>query len=732
MDFSLYLRRFVTVGLYALLFTPLVFQHRLMHSLITAKALFFEVVVAILFACYAVLALALPAYRLRRTPVLLAGAFLIAALFLSSAFGADFPRSFWSIPERMTGLFFMLHVAAFFAMLAGMIRGPLAWRTYLAWSSGASFLIALFPAFQLAFPGFFFDPAAERFSGTVGNPIFLAAYLLFHVFIAGHLAFESRARGQRTLAALFGVIALFDAGVIAMTQTRGALAGLVAGLAVLSVFYAVRPFGTDIVPPPRGRAAIAAAWTALFLLSSFFYATRAHPAWSSVPVFGRLSAQGLQAAPRLMAWRIGLVSFADRPLFGWGFENSSVGFNAHYDPRLLRYGSGEIAFDKPHNAFVQALAETGILGFAAYAAFFAILLWRSRRAPWLIALLAAYLVQDFFAFDTVTSYVMLAVIAAYAASYDLPDAHRALSGSAPNIPFAVLCIFAFAALAYFPYYPVWRASHAEWTAINEFVQKRIPEGMAAFFDVLSVRTPYIAYVRKDLAPMIGQMHRQNIALPDLRATIARAADELRAAIRDNPSNYAFLAGFAEFATTAYDVDASYLTEAEKVLADAEALSPRRQTTEYLLSKILYLKGDSEGALAALDRAVLLDPEVGEPHFYYGMLLLRTGDVPSAGRELDLAERFGRAPKNAAEAAMLGSYFGDAEDYARSIRYFQKALLYDSGDIESKLKLGLVYHFDRQHDAARNILRDVMRTEDLKKSPQYPSLLPILRELGLSK
>ncbi len=730
MHFSAHLKRFVILGLYLVLLTPLVFQHHLMSPLITAKTLFFQIFVALIVSCYAVLAYAEPEYRPRRTAVGLAFVAYIATLFLSSAFGIDFTRSFWSIPERMTGLFFMLHLSAFFVVLSGIIRGPVAWRRYLISSSGISFVVALFPALQLIFPSIFFDPAALRFSGTVGNPIFLAAYLLFHVFIAGHYAIEARMEGRKRLAAFCSVIAIFDLLVILMTQTRGALVGLVAGLAVFSVSYVLRPFALGFISPRRGRQVIFAAWAALILFSTFFFVTRSNPVWQAVPILSRLSTQGLQAAPRLMAWRIGLASFADRPFFGWGSENFYAGFNAHYDPRFLRYGSGEIAFDKPHNIFVQSLAETGIVGFAAYLAFLILLCIRFRRKPWFLALLAGYCAQDFFAFDTVTSFMMLAIVAAYAVSSDSPDPSFSSTHRAPSVPLAVSFGLAFLALSYFVYYPVWRASHAEWTSINEFIQRRVSEGRAAFDEALSVRTPYIDNVRKDLGQLIGQMHHQNLALPDARALIARAADELRTAVRNNLRDYSFPIAFAEFSANTSDVDTSYLSEAEQILVDAEKFAPGRQTTLHTLSKILYLKGDKQGAADAYRRSIALDPEVADPHFYYSMLLLQTGDVSGAAKEVDEAERLGRAPKNAAEAVMFGSYFGDAGDYARSIRYLQQALLFDSRNAESKLKLGLVYYFDRQLDAARNVLREVMKTEDLKRSPQYPLLQPILRELGL--
>lgn len=724
-----HIERIVTWGLYALLFTPLVFWHESMHPLGTAKALFFEIVTLLSFAAYVPLAVSSSRFRPSWSGVSRAFAFFIGVVFLSGVLGTDVSRSVWGIPERMTGIFFLIHLLAFFLMLSGMFRTEGAWRRYFAWSVTISFVVALFPALQLFFPGILFDAAAERFSGTIGNPIFLASYLLFHVFIAKHLAGQFRIVHNRSLASVFAVIGLFDVCVILLTQTRGALLALLASFFFLSFSYLIRPYGTDLVSARRGRAIIFSVWGGIIILFGLFFVTRGNPAWEGVPVFGRLSVAGLEAGPRLLAWQAGLLAFMDRPLLGWGTENFTYGFNAHYDPRLLRHGFGETFFDKPHNIFVQLLSETGAFGFVAYLILFFFLFRRARRVPWLAALLIAYLVQNFFAFDTLVTYIPFAVILAYAA-FPGDTSLESTRLSSPSAPLFAALLVAAGFFAYSVQYPIWHANRAEWLAINNFIQRRIPEGKEAFDLALSVKTPYIDYVRRDLAPMIGQMHQQNVGLPDERALIARAAEELRLTMRNRPLQYGHRVGFVEFVTTVHDVDSSYLTEAEAALRDAELLSPRRQTTLYLMSKIAYLKGDKAGTLDALRRATLLDPEVGDPHFYYGMMLLENGDAPGAARALDRADELGRRAKSVAEARILAAYFGDADDYVRSIRYFSQALLLDPDDLETKTKLGLVYYLAGDHEAARNILREVLKVDNLRNSPQRDVIDAILRELGL--
>jgi tetratricopeptide (TPR) repeat protein len=180
------------------------------------------------------------------------------------------------------------------------------------------------------------------------------------------------------------------------------------------------------------------------------------------------------------------------------------------------------------------------------------------------------------------------------------------------------------------------------------------------------------------------------------------------------------------------LDAKYIDQGIIALDRADAISPRRQATLYVRAKLLNLKGDTKGALKAMADAVALDLEVGDAHFYYGLLLLESGDAIGGLRELNRSAELGRVPRNASEASVAAAQLGDLGMYKESALYFQKALLFDPDNLEISMKLGLVYYFSGDKDAARRLILDVMKKQDLTRSPQYQSLLPILRDLGLLK
>lgn len=718
--------KYIVYGLYAVLLTPLVFYQQLMHPLITVKAIFFQFIIQIIGAVYLSLCLAYPEYRPRFTPLSSAVLFFLAALGLSAVFGMNPARSFWSTPERLTGIFFLIHCVILFFILTGM-RGYFSWFTYFLFSVCVSFLVGLFPLIQLIAPSIFFDAATDNLKGTLGNPIFLAAYLLFHVVIAGWIARIYYTRKSRLLGALFAGIAAFDAFALVLTQTRGALVALfvVGTIASLHIF-------TRRLFSARARYGLMALWILCALAGAGIFLTRQAPVWDAMPVISRFTAEHWGVAPRFIAWTASFKAFLDRPVFGWGWENFYYALNAHYDPVFLRQGIGETFFDKPHNILIEFLATTGVIGFVAYMVLIGMALWAARRHPWMLAVLGLYVVQNMFAFDTVTSYIMFFIVLAY-----LDREHPAPAFfpryAAARSWYPVLCAACFAgalAVSYVTVYRVARASHLEWLSINYFMQQYTSEGLAYFDQALTAETPYAAYIKKDIAPFIGQLYKQNVALPDARALVRRSARELEMALAADPNHYGFYIGFADFIAQVGDLEPTLIPRGIALVARAEELSPRRQTTKYVLSKLLFVKGDAQGAFQALRAAVDLDPEIGEAHFYYALVLLETHRMADAAREIDRAAALGRFPKTASEARLIAGYFGDANDYARAELYFQQALLLDPKDRETKMKLGLVYYLHGKRDAARRLISEVMKTENLKQSPQYPALQPILKELGL--
>jgi O-antigen ligase len=188
-----------------------------------------------------------------------------------------------------------------------------------------------------------------RARGFFYTPMTYAAVVLYGVLVAAWWVAREK---SRLVAA--GLV-LFAMG-LAMTSSRNAWVGLAAGLpfilgaqkkAWLAAAAVAAAMGLVVLASPAVRSRLA----------TFEHAPSADPATST--------------GARMFLWRDAVAQFEERPVLGWGPGTFSSNVAArHPDVKLL---SNKHA----HNSYLQALAETGLVGFAAMLASW---LWLAVRA----------------------------------------------------------------------------------------------------------------------------------------------------------------------------------------------------------------------------------------------------------------------------------------------------------------------------------------------------------------
>src|SRR5260370_34420023 len=70
--------------------------------------------------------------------------------------------------------------------------------------------------------------------------------------------------------------------------------------------------------------------------------------------------------------------------------------------------------------------------------------------------------------------------------------------------------------------------------------------------------------------------------------------------------------------------ASHLDQAETILRQVLALAPHYQTAYVVLGDLLYESGRADDAVTLLRKAIGLQPDWYLPYYYYGMIALRRG------------------------------------------------------------------------------------------------------------
>ena len=191
-----------------------------------------------------------------------------------------------------------------------------------------AFLTNFEPGERLSWMGIFENPNDFAFAMVLAVP--LAASL------AGRRSWLWRAAGW-TLAPLF-------VATILATNSRGALLGLVAALAVL----ALRSRRTSF------RVLFAVGLVAIVVFVGGF--------WDREQGFTDLT-HDVTVMQRLQTIQAGLAMWADRPILGVGLGCSAIGWPLYAPP-----GSWSPSWLHNHNTFVQVLSETGTLGFLLFGA----------------------------------------------------------------------------------------------------------------------------------------------------------------------------------------------------------------------------------------------------------------------------------------------------------------------------------------------------------------------------
>ncbi len=418
----------VRLGVWVLLFTPLIFTGGLFFPYTTGKNFFFRIVVEIIFGAWLGLAVLKPSYRPRKGPILYTFSVFVGVLTLATIFGADPYRSLWSNFERMEGLVTHLHLFALFLVASSVFTRKQEWARLFTISLGVSLIVSFIGLLEsmgaVTLGGSVAGSVGVgRIFSTLGNSTFLAAYLLVHLFIAGYLF--TQVQSQMLRVAYAGIF-LFELYILIESGTRGALLGFVAGTVVtagLVVFFSQSTYVR--------RIGLAGVGIILFLALGAF-AIRDTQFIQSRPLLSRLTdfdftpsspvlttSSTLRA--RIMVWGMAWDSFRARPLSGWGPGNFIIPYTIYHNPH---YFGNEEWSDRVHNMFLEWLVAGGVLAFSAYIAFFATLgvtLWRLKKSGVLnigaTAVLAglgvAYLVQDFFAFDTIAVYILATLLVAF-------------------------------------------------------------------------------------------------------------------------------------------------------------------------------------------------------------------------------------------------------------------------------------------------------------------------------
>ncbi len=674
----------------------------LFFPFITGKNIAFRVLVEIMTGAYLALAVIHPSYRPRRSPLLTAYALLVLIAALADAFGVNPAKSFWSNFERMDGWITLVHLFAYLAVTATVLNAEKMWRRFLQWNLGVSALVSLYAFMQLfgiatLTAGF---SSAQRLDATLGNPIYLAVYMLFNIGIAALLwRQEARAHGRTPTMYAYATVLSIDVLVLLLTGTRGAMIGLIGGLFIGSLLL----IWGDVAP--KVRRLLIGVVVGIIVLGGLFYAIREQSWVKNVPVLNRLATISLNdgtTKARFYNWNMAWQGVKERPILGWGQENYAIVFDKYYDPRMY---AQEQWFDRVHNIIFDWLVAAGFLGLLSYLSLFGsalYLIW--RRAEFdaveraiLTGTLLAYFIHNLFVFDNIMSYLLFTTLLAYvvfrtsahAKHLPLPSLRPSY---APIVAGVALCAV---------WGVAWYVNARPLAANRTLLQALAPhsEGLGKNLEYFEKAINYGTYgtqeVREQLVQVSAQLANADVSADVKQAFFKKAADEMLAQASASPLD-ARPPLFLGILLDAY----GDLENGAAALRRALELSPTKHSILFELGSNALARDKGDEALLYFKRAYELSPEFSDARIYYAAAAIRVHKEALADQLLAPLIAAGNAadPRIAAAYAKIGRY-----DKIAAI--WEKRVALEPKDANARFTLAAAYYGAGNKVRAIGILED---------------------------
>ena len=422
-----YLKWTIVGSAFLIPFLAFVVVNDMFFPYIVGKNFGFRILVEIMFGAWIVLAYIDEQYRPKLSYLLAAIAALVVVIGVADVFGANFDKSFWSNYERMDGYVTTIHLFAYFLVMSSVFKTRKMWDRLFHVMIITSVLLALRGLGEV-----FSDTyTGTRLATTLGNAIYLAVYMLFHMFITAYYLFKDKISNWKMKHYLYIGAIILQFLNLYYTATRGTLLGLIGGVLLIGLIIAVFEKKNK-----KLRTIAIGLVGSVILFVSLFIAVKDTEFVQESRVLGRFATISLDSGTvgvRFTIWDMAYEGFKEKPILGWGQGNFPYVFNKYYDPSLH---SAEPWFDRAHNVFLDWLIAGGILGLLAYLSIFAAalrLLWKRKEDDFsfvskaiLTGFLAAYFFHNIFVFDNLMSYILFFTLLAYLHARSTAEHERVL------------------------------------------------------------------------------------------------------------------------------------------------------------------------------------------------------------------------------------------------------------------------------------------------------------------
>ncbi len=335
----------------------------------------------------------------------------LCTMILSACFGVNPAKSFIGVWERFGGVLDWTVVFWYGILLISIFKTKAEWYAFLRTVSIVAAAETMYALLQLS-PWHIVYASGTRLFGTIGNPAFLAGYLL----LAMGITFVMRLQAGTRIRFVYDLCIIAQCLVLMLTQTRAALIGPLVGLA-----------GYAVIASKGQRNALRSAlrtFGIFFIIIGIAIGSIISLKKIDITHVTQSVLHGDTSQTRAAIWEAALQGFSDRPLLGAGENNFIIVFQRHFDPRIYLGQEDSAWSDHAHNEFLDRLALGGALGLIAYLLMLLVLPFklvrrsdvndadgvaRASMVPWILAY-ATYL---FFFFHSIADSMLWVIAIAF-------------------------------------------------------------------------------------------------------------------------------------------------------------------------------------------------------------------------------------------------------------------------------------------------------------------------------
>ncbi|MEK7659306.1 MAG: O-antigen ligase family protein [Patescibacteria group bacterium] len=647
------LANIIKYGIYLSAFIPLVIFSQFISPFHFGKVIVFRSLIEILVVFYVILLVKHGRQFLPpRTPLFWAITIFTAAFGLTTFTSVNIYQSFFGTLERMGGWFSLVHFWGFFVIATGVLRKKEEWLTFIKLSLFVSLLSAFYGFLQKTdIPWIIGSGGRAKIFGTIGNPALFAGYIIINAFLALMLYFKpgNSKNEKRFYAAAF----LIDAFAVLLTGVRGSVLGVAVGIVLFGFLYSI-DFGSLKIKK----------YTTYFLILvvvavGVLYSLRNTDFVKNNQYLSRyadISPKARTVQTRMWAWQAGFDGWNDSfkyMVLGWGPEMFNVPFSKHFNPNFISLGS-ETLFDRAHNQFLEVLFTMGLIGFTAYVLIYIYAfkgLNKLNSNPenkvfkiGLISALVAYMIHNFFIFDTSANYIMFFIVLGFINLLTVANNQiSAVSSIAvksknilANFVGTILMIAIIFSIYFFEIIPAkanyttTRAIVASWNGNHDLAFEKFKEAMSYdTFGKYDIRHRYGQYI-------LEQGTRQGQVDQKTKERLLVAIENIKKNAEESPEDYLpYLYISRSYILLGKEgPNSPYNDLALENSLKALEISPTFVRTYYEVAQAYLNKKDLPKAIEWFERVVELNPQVPLSHWYLGITYAQAGQLQRGARIIE--------------------------------------------------------------------------------------------------